>query len=129
MQDPANELPRTPIPRRWVNKGQERHKKEERGQRLWPRSSYVPSYLQPGVVVVCPGGWHFAFPACGPPPLLPGPKDGAANATVPNDIVSAIASAAINNVMRFLIASHLPSSSSSPFPKQKPASNKDHNDP
>src|SRR2546421_2537276 len=40
-------------------------------------------YLQPGVVVVCPGGWH--LPTCGPelpfpPPLLPGPNAGAANA-------------------------------------------------
>jgi hypothetical protein len=42
----------------------------------------------------------------------------AANAaTLPNDIVSAIASAAINNVMRFLIFSHLLSL----YPKTKPA--------
>jgi hypothetical protein len=39
------------------------------------------------------------------------------NATPPNDIVSAIISAATNKVMRFLIASHLPSLS----PKGKPA--------
>ena len=41
------------------------------------------SYLQPGVSVVCPGGWHLPtdgpeFPA--PPPLLPGPKAGSPNA-------------------------------------------------
>src|SRR5205807_6737364 len=51
-----------------------------------PGSKGVPSslrYLQPGVVVVCPGGWH--FPTWGPelpwpPPLLPGPNAGSANA-------------------------------------------------
>jgi hypothetical protein len=38
--------------------------------------------------------------------LLPGPKL-PANAAPENDIVSAIVSAAINNVIRFLICSHL----------------------
>jgi len=58
------------------------------------------------VVVVCPGGWHFAPGSFGPLSLLPGPKL-AAKAAPENDIVSAIVSAAINNVMRFLICSHL----------------------
>src|SRR5215203_3008148 len=43
-----------------------------------PHSSSV--YLQPGVVVVWPGGWHLALASFGPPPLLPGPNDGSASA-------------------------------------------------
>src|SRR4051795_11264608 len=46
-----------------------------------PRPPIGVGYLQPGVVVVWPGGWH--LPTCGaelpaPPPLLPGPKAGSA---------------------------------------------------
>src|SRR5215218_4673490 len=37
-------------------------------------------YLQPGSSTVWPGGWHFALASFGPPPLLPGPKDGSPNA-------------------------------------------------
>src|SRR5215218_3781186 len=37
-------------------------------------------YLQPGVSVVWPGGWHLALASFGPPPLLPGPNDGSASA-------------------------------------------------
>jgi hypothetical protein len=51
-----------------------------------------------------------------------------AKATPPNDMDSANMSAAINNVMRFLISSHLPPLLAFTFQKQKPAS-KDHNDP
>src|SRR5918995_1011011 len=76
-------------------------------RRLLPISGPPPtrfaSYLQPGVVVVCPGGWHFAPPSFGPLLLLPGPKSGSANATPPNDIDSANMSAAINNEMRLRI--------------------------
>src|SRR5437879_5947117 len=51
-------------------------------QRLGPALPR-PCYLQPGVSVVCPGGWH--LPTCGPelpfpPPLLPGPKAGSPSA-------------------------------------------------
>jgi 2-phosphoglycerate kinase len=38
---------------------------------------------------------------------FPGPSLIAANATPETDIVSAITTAAINNVMRFLVSSHL----------------------
>src|SRR5215203_3792577 len=48
------------------------------GRGARPHSSWV--YLQPGVVVVWPGGWHLALASCGPPPLLPGPNDGSASA-------------------------------------------------
>jgi hypothetical protein len=56
------------------------------------------TYLQPGVLTVFPGGWHFAPGSCGPFLLLPGPKSGAANAAPapPNDIVSANMAAMIN---------------------------------
>jgi hypothetical protein len=79
-----------------------------------PPPALFASYLQPGVSVVCPGGWHFAFASFGPPPLLPGPKDGAANAGA----AVAIAMRLANNTaitLRF-ICSHLLSLS-----KQKPA--------
>jgi hypothetical protein len=36
------------------------------------------SYLQPGVFVVWPGGWHLLLPV---PPPLPGPNDGSAYAS------------------------------------------------
>ena len=38
------------------------------------------TYLQPGSVTVCPGGWHLAPPSFGPLLLLPGPKSGSASA-------------------------------------------------
>src|SRR5829696_560800 len=61
------------------------------------------AYLQPGVSVVWPGGWHLALASFGPPPLLPGPNDGsasAAGASAPSTprVVSATA-------MRFFILS------------------------
>src|SRR5215216_6770707 len=61
------------------------------------------AYLQPGVVVVWPGGWHLALASFGPPPLLPGPNDGsasAAGASTPSTPRVANATA-----MRFLILS------------------------
>src|SRR5215211_7081341 len=78
-----------------------------------PRHSLLPTYLQPGVSTVCPGGWHFAPGSFGPLLLLPGPKSGSANAAPapPNDIVSAKRAAMINIVMRLRIrVSLLPSS-------------------
>ncbi len=71
-----------------------------------PPPELFVSYLQPGVVVVCPGGWHLAPGSFGPLSLAPGPKL-PANAAPETDIVNAISTAATNNVMRFLISSHL----------------------
>src|SRR5215212_11150600 len=54
-----------------------------------PGASGTGDYLQPGVVVVWPGGWHLALASFGPPPLLPGPKDGsaiAAGASAPSTV-------------------------------------------
>src|SRR5829696_3780743 len=62
------------------------------------------AYLQPGVVVVCPGGWHLALASFGPPPLLPGPNDGSASAAAG---ASAPSTPRVANAtaMRFLIVS------------------------
>src|SRR3954465_5164718 len=62
-----------------------RPRRERRGCRRGRQRSTACArcllYLQPGVVVVWPGGWH--LPTCGPelpapPPWLPGPNAGAA---------------------------------------------------
>jgi hypothetical protein len=69
-----------------------------------PPPALFASYLQPGSVVVCPGGWHFAPGSCGPLLLSPGPKSGSANAAPENDIISANMAAEVNNVMRLRIS-------------------------
>src|SRR5215211_7233145 len=74
-----------------------------------PRSSRVPLgyghfFRPPGEVsLFCPGAHLPVGVRSGLP--LPGPSFIAANATPDNDMLSAITSAAINNVMRFLIFS------------------------
>ena len=75
-----------------------------------PRSSRVPLgyghfFKPPGEVsLFCPGGHLPEDVVAGLP--FPGPSLIAANATPDSDMLSAITSAAINNVMRFLIPSH-----------------------
>src|SRR5215217_4133946 len=75
-----------------------------------PRSSRVPLcyghfFRPPGEVsLFCPGAHLPVGVRSGLP--FPGPSFIAANATPDTDMLSAIMSAAINNVMRFLICSH-----------------------
>ena len=75
-----------------------------------PRSSRVPLgyghfFRPPGEVsLFCPGAHLPVGVVSGLP--FPGPLFIAANATPDTDMLSAITSAAINNVMRFLIYSH-----------------------
>jgi hypothetical protein len=75
-----------------------------------PRSSRVPLgyghfFRPPGEVsLFCPGAHLPEGVRSGLP--LPGPSFIAANATPDNDMLSAITTAAINNIMRFLIPSH-----------------------
>src|SRR5919107_6381676 len=106
IQDPASELRRIPLPRTSVYKGMKKGSEQlDPDPSSWPARVSQRYYFGPGHF-----GWLFwlsqgialplkcpEFPACGL---------SAKAATLPNDIVSAIASAAINNVMRFLIFSH-----------------------
>ena len=52
MLDVGSELPRIPVPRTWVNKGNNRAE-VARTQRLLP---YSPNYLEGEVPEVCPYG-------------------------------------------------------------------------
>jgi|SRR5215207_2939756 len=108
MQDLVYELPRIPIPRTPVNKG---IKKGIGAIVSSPDSTthlgyYGHFFNPPGdVSLFCPGE-HLPAPLRSGLPF-PGPSSIAANATPDTDILSAIISAAINNVIRFLICSHL----------------------
>jgi hypothetical protein len=66
---------------------------------------YYPHFFNPpgDVSLFCPAGHLPEEVVFGLP--FPFPSSIAANATLPNDIVSAITTAAINNVMRFFIFS------------------------
>src|SRR5215203_151943 len=96
---------RITLPRTLVNKGKKRI-----GASVTPPSSRVPLgyghfFRPPGEVsLFCPGG-HFPEDVVAGLPL-PGPSLIAANATPDTDMLSAITTAAINNIMRFLIPSH-----------------------
>src|SRR5215208_5609354 len=103
------ELRRIPILRTRLNKGM------KKGIGASDSSPDSPTHLgyyghffkPPGEVsLFCPGAHLPVGVVSGLP--LPGPSSIAAKAaTLPNDIVSANISAAINNEIRFLIASHL----------------------
>jgi hypothetical protein len=80
-----------------------------------PHSSSV--YLQPGVVVVWPGGWHLALASFGPPPLLPGPNDGSASA----DGASAPSNAQVDSAIAILLRSGLIQTSLVVLAHQRPS--------
>src|SRR5215217_33837 len=96
-------LRRIPLPRTSVNKGKKRIGHDS--------SPDPPEHLSYGhffrpptdVSLFCPGGHLPEAVVSGLP--FPGPSSIAANATPDTDMLSAIMSAAINNVMRFLIFS------------------------